>query len=926
MTSSDSFSSAGETNPPASGAEPTSVNSRDDVSTGGDGRVNLNHEDVNLVSDEQPQRVFDTALEMQHAGINVVPVKEDGTKAPDLPRWTKYQKQSTTGDQIWSWFGSDQKTGIGCIYGEISGNTEMLEFEGRAVEEGVLAEISELMENSGLASAWEAITTGWVDRSPSGGLHFRFRVEGTPVKGNTKLARRVAEFEELTDEERELKLRKPTKIFYRTLIETRGEGGFGVCAPSRGKVHPSGKPYTRVTGGPSTIPVIDAETYEAIHDICTVADAVPKEEAPQWRGRPPADLPEGQLRPGDDYNARGDVGELLKQHGWSFVYQRGPASYWCRPGKNKGISASYNWRESNRLYVFTSSTEFDSERAYSPFTAYAILEHGGNYKNAASDLAGRGFGTRMTSAPIPGQRDTGAYDAWATEKVDTHGHVLTPGQVAEGMTPPPAPPAQTTRRPDPVENEHVEAVGAPGTYSSPEAPMRVARELEPTWIQGSSRTLHHWRDTWMRWTGTHWSEVGNSALRSKLYLKLEHAIFYAPNKKGELEPKPWNPSIKKISALVDAIAAVTHLDEKIEPNEWLGPHKGGPRLISCANLMINPITKETQEHTPAYFTTSAVPYDYNPDAECPEWMAFLEKVFPGDVQSQELLQEWAGYVVSGWTHYQKGLQLIGPPRAGKGTVARILEKLIGKENAVGTTLKTLVTNFGLQDLIGKSLCTVGDAHMENRNSSEVVGRLLSITGEDSLPVDRKNKAPWNGKLPVRMMILANKAPRFNDSSGAITGRFLTLNFSQSFAGREDRTLEGKLTQELSGILNWALEGLVRLEERGYFVQPESASDIIENQREEGAPHQAFVEQKCVTGPEQWIKKDDLFHLWVVWCELNRLKFTGTSASFATEMYAAVPGISKTRKRVNGKLEHVFVGVTAQVEPGMKLPYVQSDPR
>lgn len=885
---------------------------------GADPRVNLNGDSVNSQSgmtrsdaDIQgiSQRLFDAALDMQRAGINVVPVKEDGSKAPDLPRWTKYQSQQTTGDQIWSWFGSDQKTGIGCIYGAVSGNTEMLEFEGRAIEEGILDEVTDLMENSGFASVWEVITTGWVDQSPSGGLHFRFRVEGDPVKGNTKLASREAREDELTADERELKQRRPDKVILRTLIETRGEGGFGVCAPSHGKVHDTGRPYVRLHGGPGTIPVIDAETYEAIHHICQAADQTPKQEAPQWRGRP-LQVPEGELRPGDDYNQRADLPDLLGQHGWSFVYQRGDAQYWSRPGKNKGISASLNYRGNGKLYVFTSSTEFDNERAYTPFSAYTVLEHAGNYSNAAKELRRQGYGSqRSASVPVPSPRQGGGDFAQWLHQIDD-----------SDRTPPP-PDIPEAERNDPQTRS-----GEPGTYSSPDAPMRVARELEPSWIQGSSRTLHHWRDQWMRWTGTHWVEVGTSALKSSLYLKLEHAIFYAPNKKGEMEPKPWNPSIKKIAALSEAIAAVTHLDERIETGEWLGPHKGGPRLVSCKNVMIDPVTRETRPHTPAYFTTTSVPYAYDPEAKCPQWLEFLNIVFPNDPQSQQLLQEWMGYVISGWTHYQKGMQLIGPPRAGKGTIARMIEKLIGSENAVGSTLASLITNFGLQPLLGKSLCVIGDAKMENRNSSEVVARVLSITGEDALPVDRKNRAPWSGRLPVRLMILANKAPRFNDSSGAATGRFMTLHFTQSFAGREDKTLETRLTTELAGILNWALEGLKRLDERGHFVQPESASDIIESQREESAPHQAFIDQSCVTGPDHWITKDTLYARWAAWCEFNNMRAAGSKATFAAELYAAVPGIGQGFKRVNGKLTRVYTGVTADVEAGFEVPKTQSSPR
>lgn len=422
MTESNSFSITDGVNPPASASESASVNSQNEGSTMSGSDVNRSGKDVNP---PPVQRLMDAALDMHNAGINVVPVKQDGSKRPDLPSWTKYQRQRTDGGQLFSWFASDQLTGIGCIYGAISGNAEMLEFEGRAVDEGILDEVTDLMENSGFGSVWEAITTGWAGRSPSGGYHFRFRVDGAPVKGNTKLASREAEEHELTDDERELKQRKPDKVILRPLIETRGEGGFGVCEPSHGKVHPSGRPYVRISGGPDTMPVIDVETYEAIHDICRAADRAPKQEAPQWRGRPMKELPEGQLRPGDDYNQRGDVPDLLRAHGWTFTHQRGVTQYWCRPGKQRGISASFNYRDCGKLYVFTSSTEFDNEKAYSPFAAYAILEHGGKFSDAARALGTQGYGTPL---PEPGSRtvpDLTAYDKWVTEKTDDHGHVTT---------------------------------------------------------------------------------------------------------------------------------------------------------------------------------------------------------------------------------------------------------------------------------------------------------------------------------------------------------------------------------------------------------------------------------------------------------------------------------------------------------------------
>lgn len=95
-------------------------------------------------------------------------------------------------------------------------------------------------------------------------------------------------------------------------------------------------------------------------------------------------------------------------------------------------------------------------------------------------------------------------------------------------------------------------------------------------------------------------------------------------------------------------------------------------------------------------------------------------------------------------------------------------------------------------------------------SSVAVERLLSISGEDTLIVDRKYKEPYTGKLPDRLQIISNELPRFGDASGAIIGRLVVLLTTRSWLGKEDFELENKLRTELPGILNWSLEGLRRL--------------------------------------------------------------------------------------------------------------------
>ena len=111
--------------------------------------------------------------------------------------------------------------------------------------------------------------------------------------------------------------------------------------------------------------------------------------------------------------------------------------------------------------------------------------------------------------------------------------------------------------------------------------------------------------------------------------------------------------------------------------------------------------------------------------------------------------------------------IVGPKRSGKGTIARILARLVGLANVCVLMLAGLGTNFGLWPLLGKTLAIISDARLSGRtDAAVVVERLLSISGEDAQTVDRKNLSQVTCKLPGRFAILTNELPRLNDASGA----------------------------------------------------------------------------------------------------------------------------------------------------------------
>ena len=89
----------------------------------------------------------------------------------------------------------------------------------------------------------------------------------------------------------------------------------------------------------------------------------------------------------------------------------------------------------------------------------------------------------------------------------------------------------------------------------------------------------------------------------------------------------------------------------------------------------------------------------------------------------------------------------------------------------------------------------------------MVERLLSISGEDTLTVNRKYRDQWTGKLPSQLNVLSNELPQLGDASTAVVGRMVLLLTTLSWLGREDPNLEPALHTELTGNLNWALNGL-----------------------------------------------------------------------------------------------------------------------
>jgi putative DNA primase/helicase len=437
--------------------------------------------------------------------------------------------------------------------------------------------------------------------------------------------------------------------------------------------------------------------------------------------------------------------------------------------------------------------------------------------------------------------------------------------------------------------------------------MAVARVLLPAWTVDGRPTLLHWRGQWMEWQGTHWRELEAGEVRAVAYKELEHATYEYETPKGETKTAPWAPTKKKIADLMEAMAAIRILAPSVDAPAWTNGTEQRAPVVACTNGLLDVTTRELRPLTPEYFNLVSVPFDYDPEATCPNWLAFLGNVWGTDLEAVKALQEWFGYVLSGRTDQQKILLAVGPTRSGKGTIARVLAMLVGKGNVAGPTLAGLATNFGLSPLLGKPLAVISDARLAGRDGHQVVERLLTISGEDTIDVDRKYREPYTGKIPARLMILSNELPNFGDSSGVIARRFIVLNMTVSWLGKEDTALTDKLAAELPGILNWALLGLARLERDGHLTQPSSSLDAITTMQDTASPTSAFVRDRCQTGPLCWVRVDELWEMWKEWAEDQGMR-PGTKAMLGRNLLSVEPRIKRAKPRIDGRQVPVYEGI------------------
>lgn len=776
------------------------------------------------------------------AGFCVWPPVQDGTKRP-LGLWKPHTVTRPTWENIEPFY-QRGNTGVGLICGAISGNLEMLELEAEATNSTSIDAILFEAQARGIDWLWDQLVLdGYSEWTPSGGLHLLYRVGGQPVPGNTKIARRPATEEELA-------VNPDDKI--KTLSETRGEGGYVVVAPSGGTVHPTGEPWTLYMGRAGQTPTIKWADRCLLHEAIKAAlDQMPE---PVWetRPRPPAPRMLNSLdakRPGDDFQLRATWEEILEPHGWRVHHRTVSETFWTRPGKKRteGWSATTGLMGTgfdDRLYVWSSSTVFETERPYNKFSAYTLLEHGGDFSAAARALGDRGYGDQSArlareAAPVPMEHVLQSHPAPSPGPDDT----------------PPAP--GTVAR---VEAAAVSPYGIPQYGDEQLAYMRwdgisIARK----WVELHNDSFVYAADQkeWMRWAGQRWEVDSRLRHEYSAVVMVERLLEHAARLKVQ------NPELgaivekdaKKLSHANQIQAMLRNARSDPRVAVCREDFDKDPNLVTLRNGVLNLSTLQLQPHDPKLMLTRQMNASYLPDAGAGRWDRFVAEVLP-DEQVRTYVQRLCGYMMTGRMTERAMVLFYGESGTGKTQFLEAIREVMGDFAGVAPPSAFQPRQSGykgpsedLHKLMGKRFVMQSELDAGTRLNEALV---KSIVGADTQTTRPLYGAPVDWQPEYTVFLATNHLPRINSAENAIWNRVKPVKFDQIFIDAQGQALDPDAKnlgrrmaqEEPEKILNWLLAGLVAYQEQG-LNEPQQVTQWLQEYREDVDTARQFINE----GPE-----------------------------------------------------------------------------
>lgn len=427
-------------------------------------------------------------------------------------------------------------------------------------------------------------------------------------------------------------------------------------------------------------------------------------------------------------------------------------------------------------------------------------------------------------------------------------------------------------------------------------------ELADRWRTRHIHTIYGLGD-WRRYDTGLWPAV------KELIIKAEIKRVLVEAKAEDIRPS---------ASMVASVTELAKLDIVVDDSQF----DSDPDLLVCKNGTLHIPTLELRPHSPDHYATSGVDYDYDPEAKAPNWMAFLldlsTRISPAVV---DFLQEFAGYSLTIDTSHEIAVWLYGPPGSGKSTMLEGFNAMLCRRAGLLGLAEIERSRFALTNIPGKTLVISTEQPGGFLASTHILNAIIS--GE-SITVDIKFKDAIEITPRAKIAWAMNELPRVSDPNSGLFRRVKVVEFPVLPESERDPELKQAIKTEGSGILNWALAGLKRLQKRGRFEIPAEVATATGNFKNTNDIPRQFIGDCCLTGVDAnrnlyRAKASALYNAYKLWCIE-----TGHKPQSSTKIAADWKRLGFEQDRQKDGVYWIGVGLMAK-EPELKSEEASKDP-
>jgi putative DNA primase/helicase len=426
-------------------------------------------------------------------------------------------------------------------------------------------------------------------------------------------------------------------------------------------------------------------------------------------------------------------------------------------------------------------------------------------------------------------------------------------------------------------------------------------------------TLCNWHGDFYQWDAGYWQRVCDSEIDLRIAKHLQ------AHNEGAAVATGQAPKVSITRNLINNVRlnlAARVLRPANKPlNRWDSIEQNALNALTTVSMKNGLLVLrqdgrvELLRHTPDYFSLVQLPYDYDLDAECPLWHAFLRDITLKRPEYILLLQQWLGYLLRPDLRLQKLLMLLGEGANGKTVFSEVVQALLGIENCSQVPISRFGNPFALVNTLGKMLNVTTEGVGLIEEVAETT--LKAFTSGDRMTFERKFRDSVSDTPTAKVMICTNDLPRFNDKSIAIWRRILLVPFDKVITENEQiETLTDQLKAELPGILNWAIEGLKNLNAAGRFTMPDDSKILLEEYRRDANPARAYLlENYQPSNNGEYVGCETLFNDYKSYCN-NKGYRPLSDRTFGKEVHRAFPDIKSKRPGSGNTRLRVYEGITS----------------